>query len=132
MKSLLLRIGGTLAACAVGVIVWRSYLQRATAERIRIASPAGIASLEKVRLGGVEQWIQIRGHDRAKPILLFLHSVPRLRESGLPRPPGSLRWRRSGSAALSSGFKFGGTTAQNQSCFFSIAGRAFRRCRFRT
>ena len=84
MKSLLLRIGGTLAACAVGVIVWRSYLQRATAERIRIASPAGIASLEKVRLGGVEQWIQIRGHDRAKPILLFLHSGP-----GFPEMPFS-------------------------------------------
>lgn len=64
--------------------MFRFYLQRATAGRIKIISPAGIASLEKVRLGGVEQWIQIRGDDRAKPILLFLHSGP-----GFPEMPFS-------------------------------------------
>ncbi|PYI93643.1 MAG: alpha/beta hydrolase [Verrucomicrobia bacterium] len=84
MKSRLLRIGGGLAACVMGVAVWRSYLQRATASRIKIVSPAGVASIEQVRLGGVEQWIQIRGDDRAKPILLFLHSGP-----GFPEMPFS-------------------------------------------
>jgi proline iminopeptidase len=84
MKSPVLRIGGALAACAVGVVVCRFYLQRRTADRIKIASPAGIASLENVRLGGVDQWIQIRGENRAKPILLFLHSGP-----GFPEMPFS-------------------------------------------
>lgn len=32
----------------------------------------GIASLERVRLNGSEQWITIRGHDRSNPILLNL------------------------------------------------------------
>jgi pimeloyl-ACP methyl ester carboxylesterase len=83
MKSSLLRIGGGLAACVLGVVVWRFCLQRTTAGRIKISS-AGIASLEKIRLGGVEQWIQIRGNDRTKPILLFLHSGP-----GFPEMPFS-------------------------------------------
>jgi proline iminopeptidase len=84
MKSPVLRIGGGVVACVIGVAVWRFCLQRATASGLKIASPPGIASLEKVRLGGVNQWIQIRSADRAKPILLFLHSGP-----GFPEMPFS-------------------------------------------
>ncbi len=35
-----------------------------------------IATLEKVILGELEQWITIRGHNRHHPILLFLHGGP--------------------------------------------------------
>ncbi len=34
--------------------------------------PGAIASLEKVNLNGTQQWITIRGHDMAKPVLLHL------------------------------------------------------------
>jgi len=38
--------------------------------------PNSIASLEKVRIGGVDQWLIIRGQDINKPVLLFLSGGP--------------------------------------------------------
>ncbi len=38
--------------------------------------PNSVASLESVQIGGINQWIIIRGHDKNNPILLFLHGGP--------------------------------------------------------
>jgi proline iminopeptidase len=42
----------------------------------RIVSPEGVDTLQTVRLGGIDQWISIRGTDRRNPILLMIHGGP--------------------------------------------------------
>lgn len=42
----------------------------------KILTPNGIERTEKVRIGGVDQWVSIRGMDRRNPVLVFLHGGP--------------------------------------------------------
>ena len=46
------------------------------AQSRRIVSPNGIEELRKVRIGGIDQWLSVRGRDRRNPILLVLHGGP--------------------------------------------------------
>lgn len=51
--------------------------------------PHGIDELRTVRLGGIPQWVSIRGADPSNPILLFLHGGP-----GSPMMPESWTFER--------------------------------------
>jgi hypothetical protein len=42
----------------------------------KIVSPNGIEELLEVPIGGVPQWISIRGRDRKNPVLLMIHGSP--------------------------------------------------------
>jgi pimeloyl-ACP methyl ester carboxylesterase len=42
----------------------------------RIVTPQGIERAQAVRIGGIDQWITIRGADRRNPLLLVLHGGP--------------------------------------------------------
>jgi len=46
------------------------------ADMRRIVTPQGIEQTRAVRIGGIEQWISVRGTDRRNPVLLFLHGGP--------------------------------------------------------
>jgi pimeloyl-ACP methyl ester carboxylesterase len=53
-----------------------SFLRARNAEQFAIRSAKGINEASFVSIGGIEQWITIRGQDRANPVVLFLHGGP--------------------------------------------------------
>src|ERR1700694_428933 len=42
----------------------------------KIFTANGVERLEKVRIGGIDQWVSIRGADRRNPVLLYIHGGP--------------------------------------------------------
>jgi len=73
MAFLLISIG--LLAIFVAFSQWTAYTPPIRGEDGQ-PLPDSIATLEKVRLGGVDQWLIIRGQDVDKPVLLFLSGGP--------------------------------------------------------
>ena len=63
----------TLALMALGI---GFYLWFTPGRTPAIHEPNSIASLERIRIGGVEQYILIRGNNTSLPVLLFLHGGP--------------------------------------------------------
>ena len=57
-------------------LLYRKHLQHKVAEEYSINSPNGINSLEPVRIGGIDQWIEVRGQNVNNPILLYIHGGP--------------------------------------------------------
>jgi len=51
-------------------------LRGRNARQYAITSPKGIDESGYITLGGIEQWVTIRGEDRDNPILLFVHGGP--------------------------------------------------------
>lgn len=46
------------------------------ADLSRIVAPSGVQETYKATIGGIDQWINVRGQDRSNPILLFVHGGP--------------------------------------------------------
>lgn len=79
MARLWIALALVLGACAAG-------------ERIAApppASPSGIVEEKFVRIGGIDQWVSIRGADRKNPVLVVLHGGPGVANSSLPAPYGA-------------------------------------------
>jgi len=54
----------------------RRIRQARTSVRLRIEDPRGIVDEGDVPIGGIEQWVSIRGEDANNPVLLVLHGGP--------------------------------------------------------
>ncbi|GAB3284992.1 alpha/beta hydrolase [Sinomonas notoginsengisoli] len=50
--------------------------QRRNAKKLAITTSNGIREERVVTLGGIEQWVTIRGQDRANPVIVILHGGP--------------------------------------------------------
>jgi pimeloyl-ACP methyl ester carboxylesterase len=55
---------------------YRAWRRRQVARALTITSPRGIVDEGFARIGGIEQWISIRGEDRDNPILVVVHGGP--------------------------------------------------------
>ncbi|MFF3673767.1 alpha/beta fold hydrolase [Streptomyces sp. NPDC002120] len=77
MMGVILAAGlATFALPVAGLFAHRAVRRSANARSMRIDSPAGIDEQGIVSIGGIGQWISVRGEDRGNPVLLEIHGGP--------------------------------------------------------
>jgi len=89
--GILFILGFALLASTVA-LSWRAWRQHQISQAMIIRSENGIDERRFVRIGGIEQWITIRGQNRENPAILILHGGPGAPTS--PLPQHFLPWER--------------------------------------
>jgi proline iminopeptidase len=75
-KYLALFLAAALLLTVSCAAIYRYIAQTKISRARAIHSPDGIDTLEPVSIGGITQWIEIRGQSAKNPILLFIHGGP--------------------------------------------------------
>ena len=52
------------------------FVRTRNAKDYAVATPTGIDEAKYLKIGGIDQWVTIRGEDRANPVVLVLHGGP--------------------------------------------------------
>jgi pimeloyl-ACP methyl ester carboxylesterase len=78
VKVIAITVFSLILVMLSSALLYRKVLQHEVGRDRAITSPNGIDSLERVRIGGIDQWIEVRGQNVDNPILLVIHGGPGL------------------------------------------------------
>jgi pimeloyl-ACP methyl ester carboxylesterase len=67
---------GALIVLVLAALGFRGWRQARVAASLAIRTPNGIDEAGFVRIGGIEQWVSIRGEDLANPVIVVAHGGP--------------------------------------------------------
>lgn len=67
---------GVVTLLIASLAGYRALRQAQAAERQALHGPNAIEEAGFVRIGGIDQWISIRGEDRRNPVLAVLYGGP--------------------------------------------------------
>jgi pimeloyl-ACP methyl ester carboxylesterase len=84
-KIALLSLLGLVLLVTGGGLAYRAYRHSQIARATAIDQATGIDEALFARIGGIEQFVVIRGQDRRNPVLLILHGGPGFAQSAIPR-----------------------------------------------
>ena len=76
IRRILFGVAALVVLAVIAVLSYRAMLQHRIATEVRITSPNGVNEAEYIEINGAQEWITIRGEDRNKPAILFLHGGP--------------------------------------------------------
>jgi pimeloyl-ACP methyl ester carboxylesterase len=65
-----------IAVLTAAFLAYRSHRQKVNLAALAIRTPNGIDEGLFVRVGGIDQWVSIRGEDKSNPVVLVLHGGP--------------------------------------------------------
>ena len=92
-RSVLLGLLALVFTLVGSGFAYRAYRQHHNTKAFAIRSAGGITEGRFVKIGGIDQWIQIRGENISNPVLLILHGGPGA--SYVPATSLFLHWEKS-------------------------------------